>query len=160
QSVKLQKEKSPPIALEKVAERRWRFKEPANYGPADYEGETPSTGAPATAAPSAPAKGVHDLLDAIEHIRVESDEDFIEDQATDLVRYGLEDNKPAELRIEVTQRQGGLLGGDEKQPPVRSALLIGKKVKPTPEKKPDEKKSEDKKKSDENKKPAAKDAMK
>ena len=27
QSVKLQKEKTPPIALEKVAERRWRFKE-------------------------------------------------------------------------------------------------------------------------------------
>ena len=48
QSVKLQKEKSPPIALEKVAERRWRFKEPANYGLADYESETPSTGAPAS----------------------------------------------------------------------------------------------------------------
>src|SRR6266849_1958628 len=65
QSVKLQKEKNPPIALEKVAERRWRFKAPANYGLADYEGEAAGTGAP--------AKGVHDLLDAIEHIRVESD---------------------------------------------------------------------------------------
>src|SRR5207244_3933503 len=105
------------------------------------EGEAAGSGAPATGALSASAKGVHDLLDAIEHIRVESDEDFIQDHATDLARYGLEDNKPAELRIEVTQRPGSLLGGDEKQPPVRSALLIGKKVKPKSEKKPDDKKS-------------------
>jgi len=139
QSVKLQKEKNPPIALEKVAERRWRFKEPANYGLADYEGEVAGTGAP--------AKGAHDLLDAIEHIRVESDDDFIEDHAADLARYGLEDNKPVELRIEVTQRPGSLQGGDEKQPPVRSALLVGKKVEKKAEKKPDEKKSGDEKKS-------------
>jgi hypothetical protein len=129
QSVKLQKEKNPPIVLEKVAERRWRFKEPANYGLADYEGEAAGTGAP--------AKGVHDLLDAIEHIRVESDSDFIQDRATDLARYGLEDDRPVGLRIEVTQRPGSMLGGDEKQPPGRSALLIGKKVEPKSGKKPD-----------------------
>ena len=38
-----------------------------------------------------------------------------------------------------------MLGGDEKQPPVRSALLIGKKIESKADKKPDEKKPDEKK---------------
>ncbi len=140
QLVKFQEEKKPTIILEKAAERRWRFKEPAGYGLADYDSDAPGTGTP--------NKGVHDLLDAVEHLRVESDEDFVEDNATDLARYGLENNKPVFLRIDVTQRSGGLLGGDEKKEPIKASLLIGKKVPSKSEKKSDEKKSEDKKKDD------------
>jgi hypothetical protein len=140
QTVKLLEEKKPAVVLEKAGERRWQFKEPAGYGLVDYDSEAPGTGTP--------NKGVHDLLDAIEHFRVEADEDFVEDKATDLARYGLEDNKPVFLRIDVSQRPGGLLGGDEKKEPVKASLLIGKKVPAKSEKKSDEKKAEDKKQGD------------
>lgn len=140
QSVKLQEEKKSPVVLEKMAERRWQFKEPAGYGLADYDSDAPGTGSQ--------SKGVHDLLDAVEHIRVESDEDFVDDDASDLARYGLEDNKPVFLRIDVSQQPGSLLGGDEKKEPVGSTLLIGKKVPAKSEKKSDEKEPEDKKKGD------------
>jgi hypothetical protein len=146
QSVKLQEEKKSPVALEKVAERRWKFKEPAGYGLAEYDSDPAGTGAS--------TKGVQDLLNAIEHIRVESDEDFIENQTTDLARYGLESDKPALLRIDIAQRSGSLLGGNEKKEPVSASLLIGKKVEVKSEKKSDEKKPDDKKKAD------AKDAKK
>jgi hypothetical protein len=136
QAVKLQKAKGTPVALEKKAERRWRFTEPAEYGLADYEGEATGT--------TPDLGGVHGLLDSIEKIRVESDADFVDDNATDLAKYGLEENKPELLRIEISQRVGSLLGGDEKQKPVSDALLIGKKVEVKEEKKPEKKAEKDK----------------
>jgi hypothetical protein len=137
QSVMLQKAKGTPVALEKKAERRWRFTEPATYGLADYESEGTGT--------TAELGGVHGLLDGIEKIRVESDADFVDDNATDLVKYGLEEGKPDFLRIEISQRIGNLLGGDEKQQPVIDALLIGKKIESKEEQKPEKKDGKDKK---------------
>jgi hypothetical protein len=135
QSVKLQEEKKPSIALEKVADRRWQFKGPAGYGLADYDSDAAGTGSQ--------TKGVQDLLNSIEHVRVETDEDFIENNAADLAKYGLEEGKPVFLRIDVTQRPGSLLGGDQKKEPISSTLLIGKKVEAKSEKKPEDVKKDE-----------------
>jgi hypothetical protein len=148
QSVTLQDPKGKRVILAK-ADGKWRFQEPA-YGEAEEEGEPAAFGREETR-----PTGVRGLLQALQGLRVEytpepekkpepdkkkgskkdADKkfeeekrvnDFVADNVSDLAKYGLEKDKPATLRVEITRTKGGLSGGDSKEP-VKDGLLIGKK---------------------------------
>lgn len=115
------------LALEKGSDSKWRYLEPG-YGEADYEGEPASTTAPAPAGKT--ISGVKELLESIGALRLESDSDFVQFDASDadLAKHGV-DSKPATLRIDVKRTSDSLLGGgDARKEPVTEILFIGKKV--------------------------------
>jgi hypothetical protein len=119
--VKLQSEKGSPVVLEKGDKNRWKFEKPP-YGEAD-EGESPS---PAPGQEVNKQTGMKGLLDDLRGLRVESDPDFVADDVTDMAKYGLVDDKPAWLRIEVRRKSGGFgADGDKASDDV---LLIGNKT--------------------------------
>lgn len=125
QSIKLQEAGKAPVVLKKSAEERWQLAEPP-LGDADYEGE------PAAAAPATGPKrvtGVRELTTDLDNLRVESADDFVADNATDMAKYGLAADKPERLRIEVTRKPAPPVGGGEaaKEPEPR-VLLVGKKA--------------------------------
>ena len=64
------------LALEKIGGTRWRILKP-DMGEADYDGDPTMPTEPAVLAKK--ISGVHELLNQIEGIRVESDSDFIAD---------------------------------------------------------------------------------
>src|SRR4051794_38906092 len=102
QSVKLSQGPRPPVALKKGDEGRWRYAEPA-YGDAEMEGA-------AAAAPGADQTitGVRPLLTALANLQVQDrDKDFVEDDAKDLAKYGLDPSKDQPFRIEITQAEEG-----------------------------------------------------
>lgn len=115
------------LALEKGSDSKWRYLEPA-YGEADYEGEPAPATAPAPAGKT--ITGVKELLESIGALRLESDSDFVQFDASDadLAKHGV-DSKPATLRIDVKRTSDSLLGGgDARKEPVTEVLFIGKKV--------------------------------
>lgn len=103
---------------------KWQFEKPA-YGEAEFDGEpSPPT------ADERKITGVRDLLDVVGQIRVESDADFVDANASDedLKKYGLTKDKPERMRVEVKYAPSGLLGKEEAKKAVTETLLIGKKV--------------------------------
>jgi hypothetical protein len=127
--VNLQEPKKDPVILEKTSDGKWRFDKPA-FGDADYDGEPAPMQPGGLDRGSKPITGVKDLLEAVGSIRIDSNADFGPPQASDkeLARFGLEQDHPAFLRIEIKRNPSGLLGGDEKKEPIREALLIGNKI--------------------------------
>ena len=103
-----------------MKDREWRFKKPP-FGEPEFSGEPAPAGRE-----DAKITGVEGLLKAITNIKVAGNDDFVESDAKDLAKYGLESTKPATLQIEIERKAGGPLGStsDEK---VRDTLLIGKK---------------------------------
>jgi hypothetical protein len=144
-SINLRQGSGEPRILEQ-REGLWWFVKPP-YGPADYEG---AVGPDAAKGPT----GVRALLDALSDIRVDAklpppedlnplkkdkkedkkkekpDSGFVEDNAKDLKKYGLESDKTAEMVITVKRNEEVPAKGDEK--PTTKAmpvtLLIGKPV--------------------------------
>src|SRR5262249_52718190 len=145
QSVKLTGAKKS-VALAKNAEGRWRFADPASSGAAESEGDVAGAADPAKA-----PHGMRDLLNVLTGLRVDykddKDNDFVEDDAKDLAKYGLDDGNADLLRVEIERvdsmdRDGGK--ADKKTSKV--VLLVGKKTEKKPEaKKPEDKKPDDKK---------------
>jgi hypothetical protein len=151
QSLKLTADKKT-VALTKNAEGRWRFADPAGYGAAESEGDVAGAADPAKA-----PHGMRDLLNILTGLRVDykddKDNDFVEDDAKDLAKYGLDDGNPGLLRVEIErvdsiEHEGGK--ADKKTSKV--VLLVGNKVedkkaeeKKADDKKPDDKKAEEKK---------------
>jgi hypothetical protein len=129
-AVALKNKKEDELALEKVGGARWRFQKP-NFGEADYDGETTPPGEPAGL--SKKITGVHELLNQIEAIRVETDSDFLASNVSDAdlaSKYGLEMNKPDLLRIEVKQPKDTPKPGEAPKETITQVLLIGKKAEP------------------------------
>jgi hypothetical protein len=118
--VRLDEPGKEPIILEQVKDREWRFQKPP-FGETEYAGEPPAPGLDDTK-----ITGVEGLLKAIVNFKVAGNEDFVESDAKDLAKYGLEANKPATLKLEIERKAGNALGttSDEK---VHETLLIGKK---------------------------------
>src|SRR5262249_20235003 len=79
-----------PVILEQTDHQKWRFQKPP-YGEADYDGEKLPEGRD----PQSKVTGVQALLTTLEKIKVDDAADFVEDEAKDLAKYGLEDDKPA-----------------------------------------------------------------
>lgn len=107
------------LKLAKKSEVEWLLKVP-NYGDADYDGNTANPHA-------ATITGVRDLLNDLEKIKVAyaSDgklDDFVAEDVSDWAKYGLENGKPATLRVEVLRKGAG----DDKEE--RAVLLVGKKA--------------------------------
>jgi hypothetical protein len=140
----LQQPKKDAIILTKNGEGKWLFEKPA-YGDADYDGDTTPPPPGGVDRGTKPITGVKDLLEAVGNLRVESNADFGPPQASDseLTQFGLEQDRPSYLRIEIKRTPGGLLGGDDKKEPIQDALLIGNKIED--DKKADDKKGDDKK---------------
>jgi hypothetical protein len=111
-SIKLHGEKGD-VVINKTTGGTWQFEKPAGWGDADVEGEL--AGAGTDVAPS----GVKPLLTALAAIRVQSNDDYIED-VTDFKQYGLE--PPAGPRVEVF-RQG--MGEDAAA--ITDTMTVGKK---------------------------------
>ncbi|HEY1861854.1 MAG TPA: DUF4340 domain-containing protein, partial [Gemmataceae bacterium] len=129
-AVDLKDKKGNELALEKTSGTRWRFQKP-NYEEADYDGEP--TGAAEPAGLSKKITGVHELLNQIEAIRVETDSDFLASDVSDAEltsKYGLEAGKPDLLRIEVKQPKDTPKPGEPAKESVTQVLLIGKKAEP------------------------------
>src|SRR5262249_57937399 len=106
----------------------------------------PSPAADPAKAPS----GMRSLLDDLTGLRVgyrdAKDNDFVEDNAQDLAKYGLEDNNPEALRIEIERLDRiDRTEGKSDRKTSKVALLIGKKAEDKAEKKEGEKKEGDKK---------------
>jgi hypothetical protein len=118
--VRLDEPGKEPVILERSDDRKWRFQKPP-YGEADYEGDK----APAPEGKDSKVTGVQGLLTAIEKIKVENDADFVEADAPDLTKYGLEGNKPERLRIEIERRPS--FGLDKEKEKTQRVLLVGKK---------------------------------
>ncbi|MCS6849975.1 MAG: DUF4340 domain-containing protein [Gemmataceae bacterium] len=123
--VNLKEPKGSPLILQKTGDLEWKYVQPA-YGLAEYDSATDTS--QTTDRGTKKITGVRELLEAIENLRVETEQDFAADNAKDLAQYGLEGDQPATLRIEVKRRSGNLLGGDTRKPPVPETLLIGKKA--------------------------------
>jgi hypothetical protein len=111
-----------PIILQKSTGERWRFDKPA-YGDADYEGDS----ALSTEADKR-ITGVHQLLNDLDGVRIESAADFVADNVSDFAKYGLESAKPDRLRVEVKRKVSTGEPGKEKTEDVTRTLLIGKKT--------------------------------
>jgi hypothetical protein len=107
------------VVLEEQAPQKWRFQKPP-LGEADFEGEAAPAGRDDTK-----VTGINGLLAAISKIKVEADADFVEADATDLGKYGLEETSPATLRIEIERKPTDITGPDAEK--VQAVLLIGKK---------------------------------
>jgi hypothetical protein len=143
QMVKVSEGKKGPVELKKI-DNRWRYVTP-DYGAAESEGE------PAPAAdPNRAPNGMRVLLDDLTNLRVgyrsEKDNDFVEDDAKDLARYGLEDNNPNALRIEIERTESiDREAGKESKKTSKVVLLVGKKAEDKTEKKEGDKKEADKK---------------
>lgn len=123
--VKVQAGSKPPVDLEKAADGKWRFKQPA-FGEAETDAEPATPGTPPT---PGHIGAVNDLLNAVSSLRVDNDPDFDTAGAKDaeLAQKGLTKDKPELMRIEVKkQSMGGF--NQETKPPTTDALLIGKKV--------------------------------
>ncbi|HZU37866.1 MAG TPA: DUF4340 domain-containing protein, partial [Gemmataceae bacterium] len=112
-SVRLQPAKGTAIALTKKDETHWRFAEPKDYGPADYNG----TGTPPAGTAAKNISSVRELLDAVNNLRLDSDADFVADHVTDWKKYGIGSDS---LRITVKH------GEDSKT--TEDTLIVGKKA--------------------------------
>jgi hypothetical protein len=143
QVVKISQGQKSAVELKKT-DGRWRYVTP-DYGAAESEGD-PSPAADPAKAPS----GMRPLLDDLTGLRVgyrdAKDNDFVEDNAQDLAKYGLEDNNPEVLRIEIERldRIDRAEGKSDKKT-IKVVLLIGKKAEDKVEKKEGDKKEGDKK---------------
>lgn len=102
------------VVIARQADNSWKYEKPENYGPAETRGE-PNAG-PTTNEPAAPT-GVEPLATALAAIKPAGNDDVI-DNVTDFAQYGLETDKHAGPKIEVTRK------GDAK---TTETLLIGKK---------------------------------
>lgn len=130
--VALRAAKDPAVLLEKRDQGRWRFLEP-KLGPADFEGDA------ALAGPGKPPAGVRDLLRDLGDLKVSSTEssgkpgadelggrpEFVKDNVEDMGLYGLRDDRPATLKIELRRAADGQ--SDQKES-VQEVLLIGNKI--------------------------------
>jgi hypothetical protein len=128
QYLALKDSKHPQVAVEKTADGQWKFKEPAGYGGADYEGEPPGTGPN----PAKTTSGIRSTLETAAQLRVASADDFVADDVSDLAKYGLEADKHDGPRIEVKRNASGF--GNDKKPAVQQTLLVGKKSPDKPDK--------------------------
>ncbi len=119
--VRLDETGKEPVIIEQAGDRDWKFQKPP-YGETDFAGETSPAGREETK-----ITGVDGLLKTIAKLKVEGDADFVEADATDLAKYGLEDGKPEKMRIEIERKAGGgLLGGSDSEK-IHDTLLIGKR---------------------------------
>jgi hypothetical protein len=123
--VNIQAGSKPPVDLEKSADGKWRFKQPA-FGEAETDAEAPAT--PGTPPTPGHIGAVNDLLSAVSSLRVDHDTDFDTAGAkdTELAQKGVAKDKPDLMRIEIKKQSGGF--GQEAKPATTDALLIGKKV--------------------------------
>ncbi len=123
--------KKTAVALAKVDEGHWKYTEPAGYGPAEVEGDTPAGIPPADKPPS----GVRPLLNHLTALRVDTPADFVADNVADgdLGKYHLDAAKDEVLRIEIdkappakeAKKDGEKDEKEEKKPDVKAALLVG-----------------------------------
>lgn len=104
-------EGSHVVELKRGDDKMWRFVKPP-LGFAGFEGPG--------AAASKDEGGIKGLLNAIAHLRVDTEDDFLP-LGQSMARYGLEDDK-ARLRIEITVPAADKKGGSTKE-----VLLIGKR---------------------------------
>jgi hypothetical protein len=111
-SIKLHGEKGD-VVINKTTGGTWQFEKPAGWGDADVEGDM--AGAGTEAAPS----GVKPLLTALSAIRVQSNEDYI-DNVTDFKQYGLE--PPQGPRVEIVRQ-----GKGDAAAPITDTIIVGKK---------------------------------
>jgi hypothetical protein len=87
------------LALRQATPGEWRFEAPPGFGLADYEGATETR--PSTA----PFTGVRPLLNMLTALQVGGPDDFIE-QPGDLAQYGLAQDDPNAIRVELTPQTG------------------------------------------------------
>lgn len=133
--VTLQQPKASAVVLKKDEGSHWRFSEP-KLGPADADGETAS-------ADNKKVTGVRDLLRNLSDLRVastsksgksgsmddQSTPDFVADNVTNMGTYGLDDDKPSTLRIQIIRTPSTLgRSSSENKEPVTETLLVGNKV--------------------------------
>jgi hypothetical protein len=111
---------SSEVVLEKVKDNQWRFKKPA-YGDAEEQADAVPMGRD-----DANRAGWRPLLQAIGNLRVDT-KDFVADEVADMAPYGLSDDKPATMAINVKRKTG--VGEDAKE--VEETLLIGNKIVPS-----------------------------
>jgi hypothetical protein len=116
--------KHDPVILAEAGPSHWRFKQPENFGDAQYN----ATDAPADAKNP---KAVYSLLEALAGLKVAYDpankvDDFVEDDARDLKKYGLEDGVKDRLSIKVERTVTGK--ATDKDKTTSDTLLIGKKA--------------------------------
>lgn len=118
----------PIFAIEKRAEDRWYFTNPAELGEADTEGAPLPPDPPPQYNP--PVTGVKALMEAVGGIQTQSGSTpaAISASDADLAQFGLETDKYVTLRIEVKRTGDSLAGGQGFRQPVTEAVLIGHKV--------------------------------
>ena len=118
----------PALAIEKRAEDRWYFTNPAEYGEADTEGAPLPPDPPPHFAP--PITGVKALMEAVGSIQTFPNGVPAAVSASDaeLAKFGLEDDRYATMRIEVKRTGDKLAGAQGFKQPVTEAILIGNKV--------------------------------
>lgn len=124
----------PTFTLEKRAEDRWYFSNPADWGEADAEGAPTPADAPPRYEP--PITGVKMLMEAVGAIQPPPKSDPVTLNAADeeLKRFGLETEKYATLRIAIKRTANKEWGGEAFKQPVAEALLIGAKAEPDADK--------------------------
>jgi hypothetical protein len=108
-----------PLQLKKSGEERWVYVQPS-YGDAQDRGTNP---AGEDKAPS----NVETVLSDIAGLKVESDKDFVQDDATDLGKYHLDPAKDDILRIEIERVESINTDekGEKKTETKKSALIVG-----------------------------------
>jgi hypothetical protein len=108
-----------PVELKKGSEDRWGYVQPP-YGDAQASGtDTPAT--------DKPPSNVQSVLTDISNLKVDSNKDFVQDDATDLAKYHLDPAKDDILRIEidrVEQITKDSEGAKEKKT-AKVALVVG-----------------------------------
>ncbi len=122
--VRLQDGKHPSVTLVKTGGTQWNFKEP-------FEGEADSgsDAAPSPPRGTSPAPGgLQVLLTALAGTRVESESDFVTDNARSLAEYGLDAKSPERILVTVLQRISGHTDQMDQPGQGPETILIGKKV--------------------------------
>ncbi len=126
--VKLTGAKGEELVVVKTG-NRWKLEKP-DAGDADYDGEPGAGGRDGMAKR---ITGVHELLDQIGAVRVETDADFIAEGVSEGAlagKYGLEAGKPELLRIEVKSGKEASKPGEAPEETAAHVLLVGKKAAP------------------------------
>ncbi|HTU20298.1 MAG TPA: DUF4340 domain-containing protein [Gemmataceae bacterium] len=108
-----------PLELKKGSEERWAYVKPS-YGDAHDKGANPA------GEDKAPTN-VESVLSDISSLKIESDKDFVKDDAADLGEYNLDPAKDDILRIEVERVESVNKDekGDKKTERKKVALVVG-----------------------------------
>lgn len=106
-----------PIELKKGSEDRWNYVKPP-YGDAQASG---------TDQPDAVPSNVQSVLTDLSNLKVESDKDFVQDDAKDLGKYHLDPAKDELLRIDIdrTEEITSDSEGKKEKKTAKVALVVG-----------------------------------